>query len=162
MSAHFFPTTCLVFLEIPRILKAKKYFFFLKTGDESERGNILTAGGQETLLMAQSVLTALVESISNASVSVEILVLLQKYRKKFLELLSKKTSYSDKEGNEADTKEKIEKILDERIGEIEEFRAVKEKVVSFVNMSDLIGPGEISLNSKKATVVTICTCSVIC
>ena len=112
--------------------------------------------------MAKSVLTALIESISNASVSVEILVLLQKYRKKFLELLSKKTSSSAKEGTEADTKEKIEKILDERIGEIEEFRAVKEKVVSFVNMSDLIGPGEISLNSKKATVVTICTCSVIC
>ena len=122
---------------------------FLKTGDESGRGSILTAKGQETLSMAKSVLTALIESISNASVSVEILVLLQKHKKKFLELVSKKTLSSAKEGTGANTREKGEKILDERILEIEEFRAVKEKVFSFVNMCDLIGPGEISLNSKK-------------
>lgn len=133
-------------------------FFFLETGDESGRGRILTAEGQETLSMAQSVLTALVESISNASVTVEILVLLQKYRKKFLELLAKATFSSAKEGTEVNMREEGEKILDERIGEIEEFRAVKEKVVSFVNMCDLIWPGEISLNSKKA-VFTICTSS---
>ena len=93
--------------------------------------------------MAQAVLMALVESISNASVTVEILVLLQKYRKKFLDLLSKTTFPSAKEGSEANTRREGEKILDERIGEIQEFRAVKEKVVSFVNMCDLIGPGEI-------------------
>lgn len=105
--------------------------------------------------MAQSVLTALVASISDASVTVEILVLLQKYRFKFLELLSKTTFPSAKEGTEANTREEGEKILDERIGEIEEFQAVKEKVVSFVSMCDLIGPGEISLSSKK--VLTIYT-----
>ena len=77
--------------------------------------------------------------------TVEILVLLQKYRKKFLELLSKTTFSSAKEGTEVNTREENEKILDERIGELGEFRAVKEKVVSFVNMCDLIKPGEVSL-----------------
>jgi len=134
---------------------SERNFFFLKTGDESGRGSILTAEGQETLSMAQSVLTALVESISNASVTVEILGLLQKYRKKFLELLSKITVPPAKDGTEANMRQEGEKILDQRIGEIEEFQAVKEKVASFVNMCDLIGPGEISLSSKK--VLTIYT-----
>ena len=107
--------------------------------------------------MAQAVLRALIESISNASVTVEILVLLQKYRKKFLDLLSKTTFPSAKEGIKANTRQEGEKILDERIGEIREFRAVKEKVVSFVNMCDLIGPGEISLSIEE--VFTICTSS---
>ena len=110
--------------------------------------------------MAQSVLTALVESISNASVTLEILVLLQKYKKKFLELLSKTTFPSAKEETEANTREEGEKILDERIEEIEEFQAVKVKVMSFVSMCDLIGPGELSLSSKK--VFTICTSSIMC
>ena len=128
--------------------------FFLKTGDESGRGRILTDEGQETLSMAQSVLTALVESISNASVTVEILALLRKYRTKLLELL--KTTFSTaKEETEANTREEVEKILDERIGEMEEFQAVKVQVVSFVNMCVLIGPGELSLGSKE--VFTICT-----
>lgn len=107
--------------------------------------------------MAQSVLTALIESISNASVTVEILVLLQKYRNKFLELLLKTTCPSPKEGTKANTRQELEKVLDERIGEIEEFHNVKERVVSFVNMCDLIRPGEISLSSEK--VFTICTSS---
>lgn len=141
--------------EILSILRG--YFFSLKTGDESGRGSILTAEGQGTLSMAQSVLKALVESISNASVTVEILVLLQKYRNKFLDLLSKTTFPSAKEGLEANTRQGYEKILDERISEIQEFRSVKEKVVSFVKMCDLIGPGEISLSNKK--VFAICTSS---
>lgn len=99
--------------------------------------------------MAQSVLTALVASISNGSVTVEILVLLQKYRDKFLELLLKTTYPSAKERTEANTRQQGEKILDERIGEMEEFQAVKQKVASFVNMCDLIGPGEISLSRKE-------------
>ena len=140
------------------ILTILRACFFFETGDESGRGRILTAEGQETLSMAQSVLKALVESISDASVTVEILDLLQKYRKRFLELLSKTTFSSAKEGTEVHTREAGEKILNERIGEIEEFRAVKEKVVSFVNMCDLIRPGEISLNRKNA-VFTICTSS---
>ena len=97
------------------------------------------------MLLAQSVLTALVESISNASVTVEIVVLLRKYRTKFLELL-KTTFSSAKEGSEAS--EEVGKVLDERIKEFEEFQAVKVNVASFVNMCELIGPGE-----------TICTSS---
>ena len=94
--------------------------------------------------MAQSVLTALVESISNASVTVEVLALLRKYRTKFLELL--KTTFSTaKEGTEA--REEVGKTLDERIKEFEEFQAIKVNVVSFVNMCELIRPGEISLSS---------------
>lgn len=129
--------------------RSVKSLLSLKIGDESGRGRILTDDGQETLSMAQSVLTALVASISNASVTVEILVLLQKYRDKFLELLLKTTYPSAKERTEANTRQQGEKILDERIGEMEEFQAVKQKVVSFVNMCDLIGPGEISLSSKE-------------
>ena len=110
--------------------------------------------------MAQSVLTALVENISNASVTVEILLLLQKYRTKFLELVSNTTYPSAKEETEANTaRQESEKILDERIEEIKELEAVKEKLVSFVNMCDLIGPGEISLSSKE--IFTICTSSLI-
>ncbi len=91
--------------------------------------------------MAQSVLTAVVESLSNASVTVEILALLQKYKEKFLELL-KSNFYTAKDGTKADAKKESEKILAERIEEIEEFRSVKVKVGSFVNMCDLIQPGE--------------------
>ena len=149
-SVHWFSTVCIVFfkLKYSEYLGRKKSFF-LKIGDESGRGSILTEDGQETLSMAQSVLTALVASISDASVTVEILVLLQKYRVKFLELLLKTTCPSAREGTKADTREEGENILDERIGEIEEFEAVKEKVVSFVTMCDLIGPGEISLKSRN-------------
>ena len=149
MSRFFF------LIEILRILRAN--FFFFKTGDESERGSILTDGGQETLLMAQSVLTALVESVSNASVTVEVLDLLRKYKTKFLELL-KTTFCTAKEGTEA--REEVGKILDERIKEFEEFQAVKVYVVSFVNMCELIRPGEISLNSMFKS--TICTISLFC
>ena len=112
----------------------------LKTGDESGRGSILTDEGQETLSMAQSVLTAIVESLSSASVTVEILVLLQKYKEKFLELLRTTSSYA-KEGTKGKEKEESEKVLADRIEEIEEFQSVKVKVASFVNMCDLIKPG---------------------
>ena len=109
--------------------------------------------------MAQSVLTALVASISNASVTVEILVLLQKYRDKFLELLLKTTSPFAKERTEANAKQQGEKILDERIGEMEEFQAVKQKLASFVSMCDLIGPGEISFSSKEVFTAQVRQCA---
>lgn len=92
--------------------------------------------------MAQSVLTAIVESLSSASVTLEILALLQKYKVKFLELLRTTFSY-DKEGTKAKNTEESKKILAERIKEMEEFQTVKDRVVSFVKMCDLIQPGEI-------------------
>jgi len=85
---------------------------------------------------------ALIESISNASVTVEILALLKKHREKFLELLEI-LNKAVKEGTEANTREQSEKNLVERFQEIEEFQAIKVRVVSFVNMCDLIKPGEI-------------------
>ena len=92
--------------------------------------------------MAQSVLMAIVENLSNASVTVEILVLLQKNREKFLELL--KTTFANaKEETIAKKMKEKEKILAKRIEEIEEFQTLKAEVVSFVNMCDLIQPGEI-------------------
>ena len=93
--------------------------------------------------MAQSVLTAIVESLSNASVTVKILALLQKYKQKFLELLRATVSTARaKDGTKVNAKEESEKILTERIEEIEQFQAIKSKVTSFVNMCDLIQPGK--------------------
>ena len=91
--------------------------------------------------MAQSVLTAIVESLSSASVTLEILVLVQKYNVKFLELL-RATFSKDKKETKAKKTEEFKKILAERIKEMVEFQTVKDKVVSFVNMCDLIQPGE--------------------
>ncbi len=87
--------------------------------------------------MAKSLLDALIRVISDATVTVEILLLLQKYKQKFLELLMATTPVGDA------TKEDIERSLAKRIEEIEEFQAEKVKVVSFIRMCDLIKPGEI-------------------
>lgn len=101
----------------------------------------MTAEGQATLSMAQSLLTALVERISNASVTVEILKLLMKYRQRFLELLKADSNVTSEE-----TKARVilegEKRLNDRIEEIQQFEAVKKKTLSFINMCDLIKPGE--------------------
>ncbi|KAL9988403.1 hypothetical protein ACROYT_G002841 [Oculina patagonica] len=136
------------------------YFHFF--GAESGRGSILTDEGQETLSMAQSVLTAVVESLSNASVTVEILILLKKYKEKFLELL-KKTFSAAKEGTKANAKEESEKCLAERIEEFDEFHTVKLKVVSFVNMCDLIQPVNItSVKEKSLQEVSLCQIRQLC
>ena len=102
------------------------------SGDESGRGRILSPEGQETLILAKSLLDALVRVISDGSVTVEVLILLQKYEQTFLELL--KTTTTEKKDSELS--------LARRIEEIEEFRAVKENVVTFIGMCDVIQPGE--------------------
>ena len=61
------------------------------SGDGSERGAILTDEGQETLSMAKSLLEALIYDISNASVTVEVLLLLKNFKHKFLELVKTTT-----------------------------------------------------------------------
>ena len=113
----------------------------LKTGDESGRGSILTAEGQATLLMAKSVLTALVERILNASVTVKVLELLRKHKQRFLELLNADSTVTN-ESTEEYVIVESEKSLNDRIEEIQEFQAVKQKIVCFINMCDLIKPGE--------------------
>ena len=114
------------------------YKLLLKTGDESGRGSILTDDGQATLFMAKTLLTALVERISNSSTTVEILELLQKYKQRFLQLLEADSSAVNKEIVVVESG----KSLDERIEEIQAFQALKKKTVSFMNMCDVIAPGE--------------------
>ena len=110
----------------------------LKTGDESGRGSILTDDGQATLFMAKSLLTALVKIILDSSVTVEILELLQKYKQRFLQLLEADSSAVNKEIMVQESG----KSLEQRIEEIHGFKAVKKKTESFINMCDLIPPGE--------------------
>ena len=118
--------------------------FFFFTGDSSEGGAILTDKGRKTLDMAKSSLRDLVEVISNASVTVEILLLLKTFKQKFVELVTNTMPVIKEEhGREIATNERIEQILNERIEEIDEFHAVKVRVLSFARMCDLIQPGKI-------------------
>lgn len=104
----------------------------------------MTVEGQATLSMAKSLLDALIEMISNAAVTVEILLLLQNFQQKFLELVkTTKPVVIKEEGPKDATKEKIEQILNERIEEIKEFQVVRGRVLSFTSMCGLIEPGEI-------------------
>ena len=106
---------------------------FLFTGDESGRGHILSPEGQETLLLSKSLLDALVRVITVGSVTVEVLLLLQKFKQTFLELLTTATGVE---------KEDAELSLAHRIEEIEEFHAVKENLLTFIGMCDVIQPGK--------------------
>lgn len=110
----------------------------------------MTDEGIETLSMAKSLLEALIEVISNASVTAEILILLRSFKERFLELVKTTTPVvnAKEEGRQVATKEEIEESLNERIGEFEEFQAVKVRVVSFARMCDLIQPGEICKKKK--------------
>ena len=102
------------------------------------------AEGQETLFMAKSLLEALVRAITDASVTIEVLLLLKNYKQGFLELL-KTTSpvISESGSSKMLSKEEIEQSLTERIEEVEEFQAAKVKVSSFIRMCDVIQPGGI-------------------
>lgn len=110
--------------------------FYFKIGDESGRGRILTRDGQATLSQAKSLLAALVKSVSDAVVTVVILELLHKYKDRFLQLLEANSSTHNMQAKE------IERSLNERIREIQEFQALKTKVLSFIHMCEIIQPGE--------------------
>lgn len=114
-------------------------------GDKSERGRILTKEGQETLVKAKSVLTAVLESISKATVTVEILTLLRDHKAKFLEL--SKATFTTKEEDKSDSEHRVRRILDERIEELEEFYTVRKEVLLFIHMCDLIKPGRSPTNN---------------
>ena len=132
-------------------------FHFFFTGDGSERGAILTDEGQETLSMAKSLLEALINDISNASVTVEILLLLKDFKQKFVELVKTTTPVvTEEEGRKIATNERIEQILNERIEEIDEFQAVKVRVLSFARMCDLIPPGKICKKGQLCSFSAIC------
>ena len=118
-------------------------FVFHSTGDESERGSILTPDGQQTLLLAKSLLTALVKRISDASITVATLEILKRNKDRFLELLE-----ADSSTHNTQTKE-TERSLSDRIGEIQEFQDLKTKLLSFIHMCELIQPGENRTKKKK-------------
>lgn len=113
----------------------------------------MTDEGIETLSMAKSLLEALIEVISNASVTAEILILLRSFKERFLELVKTITPAVNavKEGRQVATKEEIEESLNDRIGEFEEFQAVKARVLSFARMCYLIQPGEICQSNTSLT-----------
>ena len=132
-------------------------FYHFSTGDGSERGAILTDEGQETLSMAKSLLEALINDISNASVTVEILLLLKDFKQKFVELVKTTAPVvKEEEGRKIATNPTIEQILNERIEEIDEFQAVKVRVSSFARMCDLIQPGKICKKGQLCSVSAIC------
>ncbi|XP_015758606.1 PREDICTED: uncharacterized protein LOC107337885 [Acropora digitifera] len=116
------------------------YFRFF--GDESERGRILTEDGQATLYQAKSLLTALVKSISDATITVVILELLHKYQDRFLQLLEANSLTHNMEAKET------ERNLSERITEIREFQALKTKVSSFIHMCQIIPPVNVTAIKK--------------
>ena len=117
--------------------------FFYLTGDESERGTILTADGQETLSLAKSLLTALVQRISDSSITVATLEILKKYKDRFLELLEADSSIHNKRTKEA------ERSLNDRIREIQEFQDLRKKLLSFIHLCELIQPGENNTEKKE-------------
>lgn len=125
----------LYFVSYPLNLNLGRFYF--KTGDESGRGRILTSDGQATLFLAKSLLTALVKSISDASITVIILTLLYNYKDRFLQLLE-----ADSSTHNIQAIRDTERNLNERIREIQEFQALKTKLSSFIHMCEVIPPGE--------------------
>lgn len=94
--------------------------------------------------MAKSLLEALIYDISNASVTVKVLLLLKNFKHKFLELVKTTTPLvKGEEGREIAKNERIKQILNDRIEEIDEFQAVRVRLLSFAWMCDLIQPGKI-------------------
>ena len=126
-------------------------FVFHSTGDESERGTILTSDGQETLFLAKSLIMALVQRISDASITVANLEILRKNKDRFLKLLE-----ADSSTHDSKTKE-TERSLDERIGEIQEFEDLRTKLLSFIHMCQLIQPGENKTKKKESNQTDLVT-----
>ena len=73
--------------------------------------------------------------------TVEILLLLKNNKERFLELLNASTVIGSGQDSKMSPKEETEQHLADRIEEIEEFQAVKARVLTFTRMCDLIQPG---------------------
>ena len=106
--------------------------YFCLLGDETGRGGILSYDAKETLFLAKSLLDALVRVISDGTVTVQVLLLLQRRKETFLELL--KTSSPENKD--------VELSLARRLEEIQNFFEVKEKVGVSIGMCDAIQPGK--------------------
>lgn len=114
------------------MLIGRNFDYFCLLGDESGRGGILSDDAKKTLFLAKSLLDALVRVISDGSVTIQVLLLLQRHKETFLELL--KTSSAENKD--------VEFSLAYRIEEIQEFFEMKEKVGIFIGMCDVIQPGK--------------------
>ena len=114
------------------LLIGKNFNYFCLAGDESGRGGILSDDCKETLFLAKSLLEALVRVISDGSVTFQVLLLLQRHKETFLELL--KTSAVEIKDTEIS--------LDHRLEEIQEFLEMKKNLGTFIGMCDVIQPGE--------------------
>ena len=114
------------------LLIGRNFNYFCLAGDESGRGGILSDDCKETLFLAKSLLEALVRVISDGSVTFQVLLLLQRHKETFLELL--KTSAAEIKDAEIS--------LDHRLEEIQEFLEVKKNLGTFIGMCDVIQPGE--------------------
>ena len=86
------------------------------------------------MFQAKLLLDALVRIMSDGSVTVEVLLLVQEHKATFLELL--KTTSGVEEND-------TELSLVQRIEEIEEFHTVREKVERFIALCDVVPPGEL-------------------
>ena len=113
------------------LLIGRNFNYFCLTGDKSG-SSILSDDCKETLFLAKSLLEALVRVISDGSVTFQVLLLLQRHKETFLELL--KTSA-------AEIKD-VELSLAHRLEEIQEFFEVKENLGTFIGMCDVIQPGK--------------------
>ena len=127
------------------LLIGRNFDYFCLTGDESGRGGILSDDCKETLFLAKSLLDALVRVISDGSVTFQVLLLLQRHKETFLELLMTSA---------AEVKD-AELSLAHRLEEIQEFFVVKENLGTFIGMCDVIQPG---LGFSKAKVVHFSGC----
>lgn len=114
------------------MLIGRNFDYFCLSGDESGRGGILSDDAKETLFLAKWLLDALVRVISDGSVTIQVLLLLQRHKKTFLELL--KTSSAENKD--------VEISLGYRLEEIQEFFDMKEKLGIFIGMCDVIQPGK--------------------
>ena len=114
------------------LLIGKNFNYFCLAGDESGRGGILSDDCKETLFLAKSLLETLVRVISDGSVTFQVLLLLQRHKETFLELL--KTSAVEIKDTEIS--------LDHRLEEIQEFLEMKKNLGTFIGMCDVIQPGE--------------------
>ena len=112
------------------LLIVRNFNYFCVAGDESGRGGILSDDCKETLFLAKSLLDALVRVTSDGSVTFQVLLLLQRHKETFLELL--KTGAAEIK----------ELSLDHRLEEIQEFLEVKKNLGTFIGMCDVIQPGE--------------------
>ena len=129
------------------LLIGRNFNYFCLTADKSG-SSILSDDCKETLFLAKSLLDALVRVISDGSVTFQVLLLLQRHKETFLELLMTSA---------AEVKD-AELSLAHRLEEIQEFFVVKENLGTFIGMCDVIQPGKRFFRHRFFPFVLFTTC----